>query len=145
MGSEQGGLRVVLDTNTVLSALLFESGHLAWIRDSWVAGRFFPLCSSSTTEELIRVLAYPKFAFEEEDVLTLIGSYVGSAEVIRVANDELDGLPRCRDPKDQMFLELAVCGNADVLMTGDGDLLALADSYEFAIETPAQFKTRCGE
>ena len=140
-------MRVVLDTNAVLSALLFESGHLAWIRDSWVAGRFLPLCCSSTTEELIRVLAYPKFALEEEDVLTLIGLYVRSAEVIRVAiaNDELDGLPRCRDPKDQMFLELAVCGNADVLVTGDGDLLALADSYEFAIETPAQFKTRCGE
>ena len=41
-----------------------------------------------------------------------------------------------------MFLEIASCGDAKVLVTGDDDLLELADICEFAIETPAQFEKR---
>lgn len=53
--------RVVLDSNVVLSALLFSRGRLAWIRAAWQGGRFVPLASKPTVEELIRVLGYPKF------------------------------------------------------------------------------------
>jgi len=135
-------LRAVLDTNTVLSALLFKSGRLTWLRDGWIAGRFVPLCSAATSEELIRVLAYPKFGLDEDDVRAIVGSYIRFAEVVHIVSDDLDALPRCRDPKDQMFLELAMCGNADVLVTGDDDLMALAGSCEFAIDTAAEFKKR---
>ena len=138
-------MRAVLDTNTVLSGLLFESGRLTWIRDVWIAGRFVPLCSRATSEELIRVLAYPKFGLDEDDVRAVVGSYIRFAEVVHIVSDNLDALPRCRDPKDQMFLDLAMCGNADVLVTGDDDLLALADSCDFAIDTPAKFKKRFDE
>lgn len=76
MGSEQGGLRAVLDTNTVLSSLLFDSGRLTWIRDGWARRRFVPLCSSETTEELLRALAYPKFKLGKDEIRVLVGSYL---------------------------------------------------------------------
>jgi len=135
-------LRVVLDTNTALSTLLFESGRLSWIREGWTAGHFVPLCSLATCEELIRVLAYPKFRLEDEDIRVIVREYIRFAEVIHVLPDDLERLPQCRDPDDQMFLELTMCGNADVLVTGDDDLLALADNCEFAIEAPSKFKIR---
>ncbi|GMR24027.1 MAG: putative toxin-antitoxin system toxin component, PIN family [Acidobacteriota bacterium] len=135
-------MRTVLDTNTVLSALLFESGRLTWIRDGWIASRFVPLCSAATAEELIRVLAYPKFRLDEDDIRVLLGSYIGFAEVVHITPTNLDTLPRCRDPNDQMFLELAICGDADVLVTGDDDLIEIAEDCELTIETPAEFKKR---
>jgi putative PIN family toxin of toxin-antitoxin system len=104
--------------------------------------RFVPLCSSETTEELLRALTYPKFKLGEVEIRVLVDSYIRFAEVVQVGGDALDELPRCRDPDDQMFLELAWCGDADVLVTGDDDLLELADECDFAIETPAEFKKR---
>jgi predicted nucleic acid-binding protein len=54
-------LRVVLDTDTVLSALLFPEGRLAWLRDAWTCGSVLPVVCIATVRELIRALAYPKF------------------------------------------------------------------------------------
>ena len=50
--------RAVLDTNVIPSALVFHSGSLTWLRDSWSANRIVPLASSATAAELIRALAY---------------------------------------------------------------------------------------
>ena len=64
--------RVVLDTNVVLSALLFGGGPAARVRVGWQSGRFVPLASTATAQELVRVLAYPKFelsAGEQEELL----------------------------------------------------------------------------
>ena len=49
-------MRVVLDTNAVVSALLFEHGRLTWLRDAWSAGRILPLIDPSCLDELLRVL-----------------------------------------------------------------------------------------
>jgi uncharacterized protein len=49
-------IRVVLDTNVLVSALLFENGRLAWIRHSWQNGRITPVMAEPTTAELLRVL-----------------------------------------------------------------------------------------
>lgn len=135
-------MRVVLDTNTILSALLFKSGRLTWIREGWLARRFIPLCSAATSDELIRAIAYRKFGLSEEDIRVMVGSYIGFAEVVNILPDDVDSLPRCRDENDQMFLELAMCGNAETLVAGDADLLVLADQCQFVIETPAAFKKR---
>jgi uncharacterized protein len=54
-------LRVVLDTNIVLSALLFKSGRLAWLLPAWQEYRVVPLVCRDTLDELLRVLDYPKF------------------------------------------------------------------------------------
>ena len=53
--------RVVLDTHVVLSALLFGGGPAGRVRAGWQEGRFVPLVSTATAQELVRVLAYPKF------------------------------------------------------------------------------------
>lgn len=53
--------RVVLDTNVLLSALLFPAGSLSWLRQAWQSEALRPLASRDTTAELIRVLTYPKF------------------------------------------------------------------------------------
>ena len=59
--------RVVLDTNTILSALLFEHGRLVPLRNAWQAGALTPLLCTPTVEELLRVLAYPKFRLAPAD------------------------------------------------------------------------------
>lgn len=53
--------RVVLDTNIVLSALLFNTGRLTWVRHAWQRQQVQPLVCTATVNELLRVLAYPKF------------------------------------------------------------------------------------
>ena len=57
--------RVVLDTNCLISALLFSKGQLSWLRHAWQNGRCIPLVSRATIEELLRVLAYPKFKLNQ--------------------------------------------------------------------------------
>ena len=145
MGEALQSVRVVLDTNTVISALLFTEGRLSWIRELWTQHLFVLLCSRRTSEELVRVLAYPKFHLDAEEVESLLASYLVFAEVVEIAPERIVSLPRCRDEKDQIFLEAAQCGSAEVLVTGDQDLIALTGRVPFAIETPARFKVRCEE
>jgi len=139
-------LRLVFDTNSVVSALLFEKGQSAWLRAFWSRREHQPLASTATVQELIRVLAYPKFKLEEQEIKILLADYLPFVENIALPENALTTrtppLPRCRDVKDQMFIELAGAGNADVLISGDNDLLILADACPFNIETPADFKTR---
>ena len=135
-------MRVVLDTNNVLSALLFPDGRLIWMRTLWTSGRINPLCSQKTVAELVRVLAYPKFRREENEIRDVLDSYLLYVDVVDIPADFGARLPSCRDAQDQVFLELAEFGKAEVLVTRDRDLLTLADQVGFAIESPRQFKNR---
>ncbi len=72
--------RVVLDTNCLISALLFSTGRLAWLREGWQAGRFIPLVSRDTIGELIRVLAYPKFRLDAREQETLLADFLPFAD-----------------------------------------------------------------
>jgi putative PIN family toxin of toxin-antitoxin system len=134
-------LRVVFDTNTVLSALLFAGGRLSWLREHWQAQQCAPLISRDTAAELHRVLGYPKFRLTAADRLELLGDYLPFCETILVT---IACPHRCRDPKDQPFLDLAACGNAHVLVTGDDDLLVLSGQTSFIIESPAAYRLRIG-
>ena len=69
-------MKVVLDTNTVVSAVLFPRGRRAWIRESWATGQFRPLVSRATTRELIQVLAYRKFGLDEEEIEVVLAAYL---------------------------------------------------------------------
>ena len=133
-----GSERVVLDTNVVLSALRFTGGSLTRIRTAWRGGTIVPLASAATIAELIRALMYPKFALSELEQRELLGDYLPMCESV-VIRDPLDHLPRCRDPHDQIFLELAEVGNAQWLVTGDRDLLALEGQVKCKISTAAEF------
>ena len=106
--------RVVLDTNLVLSALVFANGRLAALRHAWREGHCVPLVSKATTAELIRVLTYPKFKLSDEDQQELLADYLPWCATVRIPNSAPD-TPNCRDPFDQPFLQLAVVGKADYL------------------------------
>ena len=143
MGSPIVTLRVVFDTNTVISALLFSKGRLAWLRTVWRQGTIVPLISKATTEEIIRVLAYLKFHLDVTDQEELLGDLLPFAEVIDAVLPTGE-VPVCRDKHDQIFLELAVVGEADALVTGDEGLLVLAEQSPIPIMTPADFHRRIG-
>lgn len=130
--------RVVLDTNAVLSALLFAGGRLSELRRAWQGGRFTPLVSASTAQELISALAYPKFGLSATEREELLADYLPYCSVVRRLRS-MPRLPVCRDPADLPFLELAAAGKADYLVTGDKDLLAVEESLRFRIKSPAEF------
>ena len=131
--------RLVFDTTTVVSALLFPKGRLAWLRQHWREGDCVPLLSASTAAELTRVLAYPKFRLTQEFVRELLADYVTYCAIV----ETIKRCPQvCRDEKDQPFLDLAVSGDADLLISGDRDLLALAGQTTFLIETPEAYRLR---
>lgn len=132
--------RVVLDTNVLVSALLFRRGELAWLRERWQIAMVAPLASQESVDELVRVLGYPKFRLQREDIEQLLGLYLPYAELVLTDPGGHPSAPRCRDPDDQKFLELAFRARADALVTGDRALLDLAGATPFPILTPAAFR-----
>ena len=116
--------RVVLDTNVVLSAVVF-GGQPARLRVAWQAGRLVPLASRVTAREFLRVLSYPKFALSAEEQAELVADYMPWVQVVDIP-DPPPATPACRDPFDRPFLELARAGRAIALVTGDRDLLSVA-------------------
>ena len=129
--------RWVLDTNVVLSALIRPGGVTGRLRLAWQGGLFVPLASRDTASELIRVLAYPKFKLTHEEQHELLADYLPWTETVRVPEPP-PKTPRCRDPHDLPFLQLAFAAGADALVSGDTDLLALASLPHIALITPAQ-------
>jgi predicted nucleic acid-binding protein len=74
----------VLNTNVVLSALIFSSGTTARLRQAWQSGLLLPLVSTATVQELMRVLAYPKFKLSAAEQHELLADYLPFAEVVSV-------------------------------------------------------------
>jgi hypothetical protein len=131
--------RVVFDTNVAVSALLFPKGRLAWLRAHWREGGAVSLVSQPTVRELIRVLNYSKFRLSKQYQMEALALYLPYSESL----DSLDICPiLCRDIKDQPLLDLAQSGKADLLVTGDDDLLALAGQTAFLIETLEDYRRR---
>jgi len=128
---------------TAQPVLLFSKGRLAWIRKVCQQGTIVPLISKASTKEIIRVQAYPKFHLDSTDREELPGDFLPFAEVIDAVLP-IDEAPLCRDKQYQIFLELAVAGEADALVTGDEDLLILAGQSPIPIMTPADFHRRIG-
>ena len=114
--------RVVLDTNCIVSALLFAKGSASWLKDAWMRRRFIPLVSRDTASELMRVLNYPKFRLDKNEQELILADFLPYAEVERIKIVP-QNLPALQDPDDLMFLSLAVFGNADALISGDAHIL----------------------
>lgn len=128
-------VRVVLDTNVVLSALVFRGSAAAQVRQAWQRGLVLPLASTSTVQELLRVLAYPKFRLSSAEQDELLADYLPYAETVRIPQPP-PTVPDCRDALDLPFMHLAVVGKAHVLVSGDHDLLAIATEFEQASSCP---------
>ena len=133
--------RAVFDTNTVVSALLFQQGRLAWMRGAWSAGAVVPLVCKETVEELLRVLAYPKFQLDRNEIDDLLGDFLPFAAVADLSSGDW---PNCRDEDDRMFLALAEQARADMLIKGDADLLGVAETFSVKILMPAELKEELG-
>ena len=122
-------VRVVLDTNVVLSALVFRGGAAGQVRLAWQRGLLLPLASTATVQELVRVLAYPKFRLSPAEQVELLADYLPYAKTVRIPQPP-PTVPECRDALDLPFLHLAVAGEAQLLVSGDRDLLVIATEFE---------------
>ena len=133
--------RVVLDTNCLISALLFSRGVLGQLRTLWQEKKFTPLLCTSTVKELIRVLAYPKFKLTPNDIQELLGDILPWAEIVELKFNPHDVpyLEHLRDPKDADFILLAEQEKVAVLVSGDKHLLELKDYASIPIMLPVEF------
>lgn len=130
-------VRVVIDTNLVVSALVF-GGNVGKLRFSWQENQLIPLVSKATIMELVRVLAYPKFKLTKTEQEDLLSDYLPFCAPVPMP-DKLPVIPECRDRFDEPFLILALVGHADYLVTGDRDLLCLGNSFFCPIVTIENF------
>ena len=130
--------RVVFDTNLVLSALVFAQERLGTLRHAWQGAHCQPFLSTATASELLQVLAYPKFKLSAADQQELLGDYLPYCTTVRMPI-KLPQTPACRDLFDLPFLQLAIVGKADYLVSGDKDLLSLAGQFVCPIISAEQF------
>ena len=120
--------RIVLDTNCIISALIFSREKMAWLRHSWQSGAIIPIVSKETVTELLKVLTYPKFKLTKTEQSLLLADFLPYAETV-TTHEVPPNLPVIRDKADQIFITLAVVAKADAIVTGDKDLLILKASF----------------
>ncbi len=130
--------RVVIDTNCLVSALIFSRGKFAWLREAWQTKRFVALASRDTVSELLRVLAYPKFKLSHDEQETLLAEFLPFVETVSIETTP-GGLPEIRDAEDVIFLVLAAVAKADALVSGDGDIQAVKAQFQIPILSVAEF------
>ncbi len=136
----KGPPRVVLDTNVVLSALLCAKGRLTPLRFAWQHAACHPLAGKATIDELMRMLTYPKFKLSTEDQHELLADYLPHCTTVLIPAKP-PKTPPCRDAFDVPFLQLAIVGKADYLVTGDQDLLTLHGAIRCPIISADEFLT----
>jgi putative PIN family toxin of toxin-antitoxin system len=131
--------RVVIDTNVLISGLLSTTSAPARAVEKAVTKAQL-VATLETLRELIEKLHSPKFDpyVRRERRDALLERVASLVEII----DVLQSIRASRDPKDNKFLEAAVNGRADVLVTGDKDLLDLNPFRGVAIVTPAAYLAR---
>ena len=129
-------MRVVLDTNILVSALIF-TGISSELVPLWQRSAITVLLSRGILEEYLRVLSYPKFQLSEAEIKALIEEEL--LPYVEVVNPRRRLRVVERDPSDDKFLECAVTGKAQVIISGDKDLLSLGRYRQIRIQSPAQF------
>jgi uncharacterized protein len=128
-------MRAVVDTNVLVSAVLKDQS-LPALAAHVIEQRGVLLKSTATEQQLFDVLARPYFvsliAPAAHDWLKRL---LAAAEAVTIT----ERIAACRDPTDDKFLELAVNGHADLIISGDADLLALNPFRDIPIIPPAVF------
>ena len=123
-------LRVLLDTNVLVSGLIGRAAPPRQLLDAWLDGRYTLVTSLYQVQELDHVLAYPRIAsrlaLSAAELETILAALLSQAEVVAAQCD----LPNVtRDPKDDPLVAAAVLGRVDYLVSGDQDILEL-EAYE---------------
>jgi putative PIN family toxin of toxin-antitoxin system len=131
-------MRVVLDTNVLVSAAL--KGQSMPGTTAHIVQRLGGLLKSLATEQqLFAVVAGPYFVpLIDPETHAWLRTLMAAAKLVTIT----ERIVACRDPADDKFLELAVNGHADLIVTGDGDLLALNLFRDIPIVTPTTFVQR---
>jgi len=134
-------LRVVIDTNVIVSGILSRKGAPAELLNSWRKRRFLLLSSPAIIVELRAVLQYPriheKYLLSDEEIEQTITLLEHDALLIAAGANVTGSVPA--DPKDEMFLACALDGQADVIVSGDHHLLDLRVYRDIPIITARQF------
>lgn len=134
-------MRAVLDTNIFVSGLLLPKSTPGKVVAAWRSGQFRLVLSEPLIEEIAAVLAYPKIRkrtrWDEGAIQQFLGILRFEAELV-----DISGVPAevPRDAKDNKVLATLLASHADCLVTGDNDLLCLAES--FPIVSATDFATR---
>ena len=132
-------IRAVLDTNLLVSYLLTHRPPIATIIDDHLAQDAFTMVTApELLEELDRVLTYPKLQryYSTEERTRFVALVMALSEAV----DLPETIPRiCRDPDDDQLIACAVVGEADVIVSGDDDLLSLERVGGIPILTATQF------
>jgi putative PIN family toxin of toxin-antitoxin system len=132
-------IRAVVDTNLLVSYLLTHRPPIARLIDHHLAEDDFVLVTApELIAELDRVLGYPKLQqyYTEEDRTRFVALVMALSEVVELPQT----IPRvCRDPDDDRVIACAVVGDADVIVSGDDDLLNLEQINDVPILTATQF------
>lgn len=131
--------RVVIDKNVFISGLLSSTSVPAQVVE-WAVSHHHLLASRDTLRDLMEKLLAPKFGRyvprnRREALLEHLAPNVEMVEIVQQVR-------ACRDPKDDKFLEVAVNGEADVLVSGDQDLLVLHPFRTTDIVSPADYLGR---
>jgi uncharacterized protein len=141
-------VRVVFDTNVLLSLFVFKDSRFAPLRGEVACGRWSALTSAPCLAEYRRVLGYPLFELSAEHQEAVYVAYLEVAERVEGAARADILLPKCRDKDDQKFLELARDGQADWLVSADKALLKLRRGRRldglFRIMTPDEALEKVG-
>lgn len=134
-------LRVVIDANVLVSALLSRRGAPALVLKAWKDRQFVLVTSESAIRELRRVLwelyASGKYTLTKKQIFQLIRFL--RSDGIRVVNGEQAKGVIPQDPDDEKFLSIAVTGNAQVIISGDKHLLNLGKYQNTLILSARQF------
>lgn len=127
-------MRVVLDTNVLISAILFGGTPRELLRSA-IQGRFHAVTTQRLLDELERLLR-EKFDFSDAAAAATRDQFEVLAEVV----EPLEIPKVCRDPDDDEVLAAALAGSAVAIVTGDRDLLDLGSYRDIEIVTPAVFE-----
>ena len=131
-------MRVVIDTNVLVSGLLSPYGAPGKILNMMVSGELEACYDARIITEYKDVLLRPKFSFERG----YVGSIIGYIEYFGVPVSAKPLSRRLRDPDDEPFLEVAIAGSAEALITGNAAHYPLRGKHATRIFTPRQFLNR---
>lgn len=130
---------VVVDTSILVRALIMPHGSVGPLLLHLRQGDYTLLYAQSLLEELVDVLSRrrirQKYQLSDEDIEAVVGLILLRGESVV----PMERIAACRDPRDDKFLEVAVAGKADVIVSGDEDLLALHPFAGVLIVRPATF------
>jgi putative PIN family toxin of toxin-antitoxin system len=130
-------MRVVIDSNVIISASLIQNSTSAKVVRT-IENLHIMIVSEAIIEEFSRTILKSKFDkyFKPLDTrIEIISRYSNKAEWVVPEHN----ITICRDPKDNKYLELALSGKADCIISGDSDLLILNPFENIPIVTPKEF------